>query len=118
MIRYNWFVPYALDVSRMRTVVPQFIGERDFQHFSVRNGKDSTQCTIHEIILTEQEPQLIIKIKGNRFLRKMMRGIVGFLHDIGRDRFSPDDAPSAFAGDIKDLYFAPPHGLVLMKVDY
>lgn len=118
MLRYNWFVPYTLDISCMRVVAPHFIGEKDFRHFAVGNGKENTQCTIFDIALTEHESRLIIRIKGDRFLRKMVRGIVGFLHDIGRGRFSPDDVPAAFAGSLKDLYFAPPHGLFLMKVDY
>jgi tRNA pseudouridine38-40 synthase len=117
-IRYNWFVPYDLDLALIRTVIPQFVGEQDFQHFSVGNGKENTQCTISDITLTEQESQTIIKIEGNRFLRKMVRGIVGFFHDIGRGRFEPEDVPDAFAGSCKDLYFAPPHGLFLIGVKY
>lgn len=117
-LRYKWFVPYKINTSIIKTALPQFIGEKDFQYFSVSNGKENTLCTIFDISLTEQESQLIINIEGNRFLRKMVRGIVGFLHDIGRDRFSPEDIPKAFSGGIKDMFFAPPQGLFLVEVRY
>jgi tRNA pseudouridine38-40 synthase len=117
-LRYNWFVGYDLSVSDMNTSLSRLVGEKDYEHFSVRNGKENTVCTLFDISLTENDTQLIIKIEGDRFLRKMVRGIVGFLHDIGRGRFTVEDCPRAFAGTIKDLFFAPPQGLFLMGVKY
>ena len=35
-LRYKWFVPYKLDIPAMQTATTQFIGEKDFQYFSIR----------------------------------------------------------------------------------
>jgi tRNA pseudouridine38-40 synthase len=117
-LRYNWFVGHDLSLPDMRAATGCFIGQKDFKHFSVHNGKENTVCTIFDISLTESDSQLIIHIEGDRFLRKMVRGIAGFLYDIGRGRFSADDGPRALAGAIKDLFFAPPQGLFLIEVKY
>ncbi|MEO0155978.1 MAG: tRNA pseudouridine(38-40) synthase TruA, partial [candidate division WOR-3 bacterium] len=61
---------------------------------------------------------IIISVEANRFLRKMVRGIVGFLVDVGRGRFQPDDAEKLFAGALNNIYFAPAHGLYLVEVKY
>ncbi|MCK4453092.1 hypothetical protein KAU59_01930 [candidate division WOR-3 bacterium] len=61
---------------------------------------------------------IIIKIEGDRFLRKMIRGIVGFMHDVGRGRYCSDNVKDVFNGKIKDIYFAPSHGLCLVEVRY
>jgi len=117
-LRYNWFSKYELDISKMEKVKSELIGEHDFRNFSVNNGDDNTICTLHSIDLTENKAEIIIKLSGNRFLRKMVRGIVGFMHDVGRGRFSSDSAHDLFCGKIKKIYFAPPQGLCLVKVKY
>jgi len=117
-LRYNWYIPYKLDLVSIQDAMPLFIGNKDFKYFSVSNGKENTLCTIFDISLTQDESQLIIKIEGDRFLRKMVRGIVGFLHDIGRGRFTLEDVPGAFTGTVKDMFFTPPQGLFLTEVRY
>ncbi len=116
-IRYNWFSKYKLDLSKIEKVRSHLLGEHDFRNLCVNNGND-TICTLHSINLTEKNSQIIIEISGNRFLRKMVRGIVGFMHDVGRGRFSPDSVKDLFRGKIKDIYFAPPQGLFLVEVKY
>lgn len=117
-MRYNWFSKYRLDLSKMKKVIPYILGEHDFKIFSVKNGKENTICTIYNLNLTEDNLHIIIKIEGDRFLRKMIRGIVGFMHDVGRGRYCSDNVKDVFNGKIKDIYFAPSHGLCLVEVRY
>lgn len=117
-IRYHWFVKYRLDLSRIREALDYFIGEHDFKCFSADDHKDNTVCTIFHMNLTDEFERIIITVEGNRFLRKMVRGIIGFLIDIGRSRYSPQDILKALDGTCFDNYFAPPHGLFLMEVRY
>lgn len=117
-LRYNWFVKHKLNVTKMKKVIPYILGEHDFKLFSANKGKDNTVCTIYNMNLTEDNSHIIIKIEGNRFLRKMVRGIVGFIHDVGRGRFSPGNVKEVFNSKIKDIYFAPSHGLCLVEVKY
>lgn len=116
--RYNWYVPFALDIELIKKTIPQIIGEHDFTHFSVHNGDKKGICIMTDLSLILSDYQITITLEANRFLRKMVRGIVGFLIDLARGKFSPDDTSRVFSGEIKDLYFAPPHGLCLIKVNY
>lgn len=116
--RYAWYTPFRLDVAAMRGLIPSLTGTHDFKYFSVHNGEGTTECSIQHIEITGTGGDLSISVEGNRFLRKMMRGIVGFMHDVGRHRFCPEDVNAAFAGDLSDLYFVPARGLVLDRVRY
>lgn len=117
-IRYSWFTKYTLDVSQMRKVMPYLHGEHDFKNLAAQEEVGNTLCTITGMNLTADAEHSIIEFRGNRFLRKMIRGIVGFMHDVGRGRFTPENIDDVFEGKIKDLYFAPPHGLCLVEVQY
>ncbi len=116
--RYGWFTKHKLNVSQMRKVIPYLLGEHDFKNLSVQEEEGNTLCTILHMNLTADAGFSIIEFEGNRFLRKMIRGIVGFMHDVGRGRFEPENIHDVFEGKIRDLYFAPPHGLHLVEVKY
>ena len=118
LLRYNWYLRQTPIIEAMRRAMPEFLGQRDFKNFSVRNGSDNTECNIVDMMVTHEGAQIVVKIEGNRFLRKMVRGIVGFLVDIGRGRFTVSDIQRYFNARKSDINFAPPHGLFLMSVKY
>jgi tRNA pseudouridine38-40 synthase len=117
-VRYTWFVKHRLSVPAMRKVIPYLLHEHDFKHFSVHNGGNNTVCTLYLVNLTLEGTHIIIECEGNRFLRKMIRGIVGFMVDVGRGRFSWNAVDDVFRGAKKDIYFAPPQGLFLIEVKF
>ncbi|MEO0161903.1 MAG: tRNA pseudouridine(38-40) synthase TruA [candidate division WOR-3 bacterium] len=123
--RYFWFVGYHLDIGAMREALKYFLGVHDFRYFSVSEEKEkieenasNTKCNILDISLTESGTDIIIDIEGNRFLRKMVRGIVGFLINVGRGRLRSEVACDIFAGELNHIYFAPACGLCLREVRY
>ncbi len=122
--RYYWLVDYILDLKLMRETLKYFIGEHDFKNFSVSSDNDleirekNTICNILNLSLTEVDVDIIINVEADRFLRKMVRGIVGFLVDVGRGRFTPDDVEKIFSGKLNGIYFAPAQGLYLVEVKY
>ncbi len=117
-MRYCWFVKYNLDIDRIRKGVELLLGEHDFKYFSMLTEKKNTVCRLFELDLTPEPTGCIITIKADRFLHKTARGLIGFLCDIGRGRYCPDDVRRVFEGRIRDIYFAPAQGLCLLKVDY
>jgi len=117
-IRYGWYTAYKLNVAGMKRIIPMVLGEHDFKNLSAHSEAENTLCTICGMSLTVDALHIIIEIEGNRFLRKMIRGIVGFMYDVGRGRFSPENTHDVFKGRIKDIYFAPSHGLYLVEVKY
>jgi len=63
---------------------------------------------------------LIFTIKADRFLRNMVRAIVGTLVDVGRDKISFEEFKSII--EAKDRSEAglsvPAHGLYLISIEY
>ncbi|MGB9720436.1 MAG: tRNA pseudouridine(38-40) synthase TruA [bacterium] len=132
--RTYWLVEYELNIGRMRKVAALLIGEHDFKNISAHdeestpanqpspidseNDHKNTICKIYDLSLTIDDFDIIITIEANRFLRKMARGLVGFLVDVGRERYHPEDAMQIFSGALRGIYFAPPQGLCLMEVKY
>ena len=58
-------------------------------------------------------------IKGNRFLHRQVRAMVGTLFDIGRGRYPLGTVGRIFAKDFRgERTWAPPQGLVLQDVRY
>lgn len=117
-LRYNWYIKHRLNIEDMVVTKDYLIGKHDFRHFSTETEKENTFCDITSINLTGQNSRIIIDVNGDRFIRKMVRGIVGFLYNVGRGYFKPDQTQDALAGKIKNMFFAPPHGLFLLKVCY
>lgn len=117
-LRYSWFVKQTPDVVAMDMAIPSLTGYRDFENFSVRNGSDNTMCNLHDITVTREDSMIRLEVEGDRFLRKMVRGIVGFLVDIGKARFSATDVGDFFNRPKRDINFAPPQGLFLVTVKY
>lgn len=117
-LRYSWYLKQMPDVTVMQRAIPLLCGKRDFKNFSVHNGTDNTLCNVHDISVTHDDTQIIIKIEGDRFLRKMVRGIVGFMVDLGRGRFTTSDIPRFFDERTSGVNFAPPQGLFLTTVRY
>ena len=117
-LRYHWLIKHKLDTKNMLIARDCLMGKHDFKYFSTETEKENTVCDITSINLTEHKSRIIINIDGDRFIRKMVRGIVGFLYDVGRGYYKPDQTQDALTGNIKKIFFAPPQGLFLIKVTY
>ena len=117
-LRYSWYLKQTPDVATMQKSIPLLVGKRDFKNFSVRNGSDNTVCSVQQILVTHEDTEILVKIEGDRFLRKMVRGIVGFMVDLGRRRFALGDVPDFFEERTGEINFAPPQGLFLSEVKY
>ncbi len=118
-----WQCEYKLNTELMEKEAKSFLGEHDFNAFSVsRNDGKSTVCTITEFRLEPVEAHCDVlrwHIRGNRFLHKQVRAMVGLLFDVGRGRFEPGVVAQIFSGEFKgERTWAPPQGLVLEAVGY
>ena len=97
------------------------LGEHDFTSFSKSKSQTFTNnCNVIEAFWTQKENQLIFKIKANRFLRNMVRAIVGTLLQVGKGKISPKiikkiitDKNRKNAGPS-----VPSSGLFLTEIDY
>lgn len=115
------FYGKSLDISTMNEAASLLIGKHDFESFSkVKTEVNNFVCEISEARWKEDNSELIFYISANRFLRGMVRAIVGTLLEVGKGKKSVDDFKAVIeAKDRKEAgSSAVPHGLFLTKVKY
>lgn len=121
---YSWHVPYTLNLNHIKESLSYFIGSHDFSAFC--NAKKNRHYTnyIREVQCLELhitgENQLSFLIRGNHFLYKMVRNIVGTLIYVGRGKLAVDNIPIILGSGYRPYagITAPAHGLFLHKVFY
>ena len=120
--RTAWQVVRPLDVKAMRAAAKHFIGEHDFRSFRANPDYDTTSTirTLSQVSVRRAGPLFTFVIRGNGFLYKMCRGIVGTLVQVGEGKIPPDEIAGILAGKDRRLagMTAPAHGLTLCKVFY
>ena len=119
---YSWHVAKPLDLPLMQEISQALLGTHDFSAFSTEytaNPKDPI-CTLTEINVTQERELVRISIKGDRFLFRMMRGLVGTLVYIGCGRLPESSLQEILESGqrAKAGVTAPAHGLHLTEVFY
>jgi tRNA pseudouridine38-40 synthase len=113
---------FGLDLPAMNRCAALLLLEEDFASFCKSNSGSST--TICKLMLAEWSElpngQLRFDIRADRFLRNMVRAIVGTLLDVGLGKISQDEFVHIIKQ--KNRSFAgtsvPPQGLYLTEVRY
>lgn len=116
-----WYFPYKLNQDLLNTCAQKILVNKDFSAFSKRNTQVKTfQCSIVESEWLNENGCLVYHVKANRFLRGMVRGLVGTMLRVARggtDMQSFDQLlqePKIATAD----FSAPAKGLFLVKVSY
>jgi tRNA pseudouridine38-40 synthase len=110
-----------LNVSIMREACKVLFEYEDFSAFSKSNTQVMTNnCKIMQADWEETEDKLIFTIKADRFLRNMVRAIVGTLLDVGKKKITVEDFKKIIEGKNRSGagFSVPACGLFLEKVDY
>ena len=117
-----WHHPDPLNVAAMQEGARALIGEHDFAAFRAAGcSAKTTVRRVDAIALTRLAPHLLdIDIRGNAFLRQMVRIIVGTLVEVGTGKRSPAQVAEILAGKDRTRagVTAPPQGLELIEVRY
>ena len=116
-----YFMHLNLDVEAMNTCAALLIGRHDFQSFSKVNTQvNNFFCDIQKAEWTEKDHFPYFTIRADRFLRNMVRAIVGTLIDVGKGKISTkeflkiiDSRNRSEAG-----YSVPAQGLTLTDIGY
>lgn len=130
--RQAWHVPHVLDVEAMCSGAEALVGEHDFAAFKGRGSDIKTtvrrilvsrvcQVDVSHLVSNPSADRLLrYEVTGTGFLRHMVRNIVGTLVDIGKGRRPWQDVTAILASRLRRnaSATAPPHGLVLWKVEY
>ena len=110
-----------LDLEVMNASAIHFLGEKDFSSFEKIGADNATSiCNVTESHWIFKNDQWRYRITANRFVRNMVRAIVGTQLDIARRRFSIDDLPEIIAAKDRGMAgtSAPAEGLYLEEIQY
>jgi tRNA pseudouridine38-40 synthase len=110
-----------LDMEKMNKAAKILFRHKDFQAFSkVNTSVDHFLCDIIKAEWKMKNGLMIFEIEANRFLRGMVRSIVGTLIEVGLGRMSLSEFEKIIQSkDRKNAGRAvPPEGLYLMRVKY
>jgi tRNA pseudouridine38-40 synthase len=116
-----WYYPYTLDHEALTRAAAILMEYEDFTSFSKRNTQVKTfNCKILRSSWSLEEQELVYRIRANRFLRGMVRGLVGTMLQVGRGKL--DEAGLRAVFESKDCtqanFTTPAHGLFLVRVRY
>lgn len=116
-----WYVGLPLKLSAMQEAADYLLGEKDFEAFSKKHSDVQTYlCAVEEAKWEQNDGVLTFTIKANRFLRNMVRAIVGTLVEVGLSKRNPGDVLDILASKDRGLAAAsaPAEGLFLHEVVY
>ena len=89
---FAWKAYPLPDIQAMNEACRVLFDYTDFTSFSkLHTDVKTNNCIIYEAQWEETDKQLIFTVKANRFLRNMVRAIVGTLIDVGRGKLTPED---------------------------
>ncbi|UAB81341.1 tRNA pseudouridine(38-40) synthase TruA [Marixanthomonas sp. SCSIO 43207] len=109
------------DVKLMNEAAKTLLNYNNFKCFSRSKTDVKTyNCTIEKAYWKEEENQLIFTISADRFLRNMVRAIVGTLLDVGYHKTSIEEWHQIIQTKDRSKAgaSAPAHGLYLTRVHY
>ena len=85
------FVKKDLDIAQMNSAAALLLGKKDFECFSKSNTDVYTNiCDLREAKWERKNDQLVFTITADRFLRNMVRAIVGTLINVGLGKYPAD----------------------------
>ena len=123
----SWYFHQPLDIDLMNEAAQLLLNHTDFECFSKVNTDVNTfDCTIFEAYWTRastehsENDQLVFTISANRFLRNMVRSIVGTLVNVGLHKITLDDFIKILESKSREKagFSVPAHGLYLTKINY
>ena len=118
---FTYQVHLPLDILAMNEACKILFEYKDFQCFSKSNTEVKTyNCDIKEAYWIQKDNQLVFTITADRFLRNMVRAIVGTMINIGLGKLDPKAMHHIIASkDRSEAGFsAPAHGLYLVDIVY
>jgi len=121
LVGYAHYFFRELDVPTMERAAALLVGEHDFECFSkVKTDVNHFICNLRQASWNQKGDLLVFTISANRFLRGMVRAIVGTLLDVGTGKITVKEFQEIIKSkDRKKAGMnAPPEGLYLTSVKY
>lgn len=119
---YSYFYPFPLNIERMQEASQVFLATSDFQSFSKKHTEvQNFECKLSRcewVQHNKYEHEFIVA--GNRFLRGMVRGLVGTSLQLGRGKITMKNLHEIIESKdcTKANFSAEARGLTLQRVQY
>jgi len=116
-----FFVPYPLDMELLQQAAMEIMNHTNFTSFSKRNTQvNSFLCNIYISEWLYQGDCWVYKVKANRFLRGMVKGLVGTMLLVGKKKITIGEFKAIFEAEdcTKADFSVPSAGLLLHKVSF
>jgi tRNA pseudouridine38-40 synthase len=117
----SWYYHQKLNLDLMNEASKVLFNHIDFQAFSKVNTDVNTfDCKINEAFWTQRNNKIIFTISADRFLRNMVRAIVGTLVYVGLQKITLQDFNDIIESKNRNKagFSVPAHGLYLTKIEY
>lgn len=117
----GYYFPFRVDMESMQEAARVIGDYENFETFSKRNSQVKTfECRIYQSMWTVSEGYWRYEIRANRFLRGMVRGLVGTMLQVGRGKMGVEEFRAVIAGRDSSAadFSVPGHGLYLEEVGY
>lgn len=119
--RFSTYYPWKLDAEKMNEAASHLLLHTDFAAFcKTGGGQKTTICDLRKAEWEVNGDRLVFHVTADRFLRNMVRALVGSMIDVGRGRISIaqfdeiiESRQRVKAGDS-----VPPQGLHLTRIIY
>lgn len=120
--RYAWLVQGDIEIDKLQRCANLIMGENDFINFCKPPEDEylSTICMIKECRWERNDKDLLFRIEGNRFLRHLVRRLVGTMVQVSTDEMTVQDFEELLKSEekVRKGHSAPAHGLMLLNVNY
>jgi tRNA pseudouridine38-40 synthase len=116
-----WLLYWDMDLNRLNEASDILLHHNDFTSFSRLHGSNRTNiCKVTRAQWEDEDDKLLFVISADRFLRNMVRAIVGTLIPVGRGKMTAAEFEAVLNGKNRGLagQSAPAHGLSLTAIEY
>ena len=116
---FSWYVYGPLNIEKMNEAAVLIESFNDFTSFcKIHTNVKTNICKIFYAKWNDYGDKLIFSIKADRFLRNMVRAIVGTMINIGRNKIEVSDFKNTVEKKNKLSFTAPARGLILTNIEY
>jgi tRNA pseudouridine38-40 synthase len=119
---FVWAIRRDLDFAKLEQCAALLIGEHDFTSFSKRTSDvKHYRCIVQESYWESIGNNVIFTIRANRFVRGMVRALVGAMAQVGQSALTLEAFESLLHSPQelwRAKYISPAHGLMLEGVEY
>lgn len=122
-----WHLPHEFDAGLLADALRVYEGLHDFRRFAANRGTEPAEPPadfymrhIYSATLAEEGELLRIRVRGNGFMYRMVRLLVGTAHQVARGRLGIEGLQDMLQNPLglKTRYCAPADGLYLRRVFY